>query len=122
METTLKNKIETFLRSLKIDNLDVMDYVDIEDIDFENPFDSIYNLIDDNRGFEIEIIYYSNAIQYLQENDPSLRESLDIAQEFTDDIRSLNSEFLASLHASNKVREEFSELENEIDNFFADIK
>jgi hypothetical protein len=122
MKTKLKNKIETFLKSLNIDNLDIMDYIDIENIDFENPFQSIYDLIDSNGGFDIEIIYYSNAIQYLKENDPSLRFSLEIASEFISDISSLNSEVLASLHASNRVREDFSGFENEIENFFADIK
>ena len=122
MKTKLKNKIEIFLKSLNIDNLDIMDYVDIENIDFENPFQSIYDLIDSNGGFNIEIIYYSNAIQYLKENDPSLVDSLSIASEFISDISSLNSEVLASLHASNRVREDFLGLENEIENFFADIK
>ena len=58
----------------------------------------------------------------MKENDPSLRESLDIASEFTDDIKSLNSEFLASLHASNKLRNEFSDIESEINNFFSGIE
>ena len=31
---------------------------------------------------ENEIIYHSNAIKYLRENDPSLQESLSIAYEF----------------------------------------
>ena len=122
METTLKNKIEEFLKSLKIDNLEIMDYVDIENIDLDNPIESIYNQIDDNRGFEIEIIYYSHAIQYLKENDPSLRDSLEIASEFISDIRILNSEFLASIHASNKVREEFYDLKHEINNFFEELQ
>lgn len=123
METTLKNKIEEFLKTLKIENLFIMDYIDdIENIDLNNPFDSIYNQIEENRGFEVEIIYYSNAIQYLKKNDPSLKESLEIAQDFTCDIKSLSSELLASLHASQKVREEFRELENEISNFFEELQ
>jgi intracellular sulfur oxidation DsrE/DsrF family protein len=122
METTLKTKIETFLKSLNIDNLEIMDYVNIENIDLDNPIESIYNQIDDNRGFEVEIIYYSNAIQYLQENDPSLRESLEIAHEFGFEVKNLNSEILASLLASQKVRNDFYDAESEISNFFEELQ
>jgi hypothetical protein len=122
METTLKNKIETFLNSLNIDNLEIMDYVDIEEIDLSNAFDSIYGQIDDAGGFNVEIIYYSNAIEYLQEHDPSLNQSLDLAAEmglltlFTNN--NLNSEVLASLLASQNVRTDFYDKEEDIDNFF----
>ena len=67
MKTALKTQIEEFLKSLNIDNLEIMDYVDIEEIDFLNAFDSIYGQIDDAGGFNVEIIYYSNAIQYLRQ-------------------------------------------------------
>jgi hypothetical protein len=122
METTLKNKIEEFLKSLNIDNLEIMDYVDIEEIDLNNAFDSIYGQIDDNGGFNIEIIYYSNAIEYLKENDPSLNESLNLASEmglltlFTNN--NLNSEVLASLLASQNARNDFYGKETDMDNFF----
>jgi hypothetical protein len=125
MEATLKNKIEEFLKSLNIDNLEIMDYVDIEEIDLNNAFDSIYGQIDENGGFNIEIIYYSNAIQYLQKNDPSLDESLNLASEFGLNTlfssNSLNSEFLASLLASQNVRNDFYEKEKEIDLFFSTL-
>jgi intracellular sulfur oxidation DsrE/DsrF family protein len=115
METTLKNKIETFLKSLNIDNLEITDFIDIEEIDLNNPFDSIYGLIEENGGFNIEIIYYLNAIQYLQEHDPSLNESLNLASEFGLNTlfanNTLNSEFLASLLASHNVRNDFYEKE-----------
>ena len=118
MKTTLKTQIEEFLKSLNIDNLEVMDYVDIEDIDINNAFDSIYGQIDDAGGFNVEIIYYSNAIQYLSENDKSLMNSLGIAQEFGYEVKDLNSEVLASLLASENARNDFQEKETDIDNFF----
>lgn len=118
MKTTLKTQIEEFLKSLNIDNLEVMDYVDIEEIDLANAFDSIYGQIDDAGGFNVEIIYYSNAIQYLSENDKSLMDSLGIAQELGYEVKNLNSEVLASLLATQKVREDFYDKETEIDNFF----
>ena len=122
MKTTLKTQIEEFLKSLNIDNLEIMDYVDIQDIDLNNAFDSIYGQIDDAGGFNVEIIYYSNAIEYLKDNDPSLDESLNLASEWGLNTlfsnNTLNSEFLASILASHNVRNDFQDAEKEIDNFF----
>jgi flagellar motility protein MotE (MotC chaperone) len=78
-------------------------------------------MISDNNGFDQEVIYYSNAIDYLREYDPSLRESLEIAAEYGFELTSLSSETLASLLKSRNVREEFNELQDEIDNFFTDL-
>lgn len=122
METTLKNKIEEFLKSLNIDNLEITDFIDIENIDLNNPIESIYNQIDDNGGFNIEIIYYSNAIQYLQKNDPSLNESLNLAAELCYEVKNLNSEILASLLASQTVRNDFYDAESKISNFFEELQ
>ena len=69
----------------------------------------------------MEIIYYSNAIKFLQENDPSLKESLEIASEFGYSLENLNSEVLASLLASRQAEEEFYDLQSEIDDFFQDL-
>ena len=118
METTLKNKIETFLKSLNIDNLEIMDYVDIEEIDLNNAYESIYDMLDEKNAFDIEIIYYSNAIEYLSENDPSLSESIEIAKELGYTFKNLNSEVLASLLASRNARYDFQEKQEDIDNFF----
>jgi len=118
METTLKTQIEEFLKSLNIENLEIMDYVDIEDIDMNNAFDSIYGQIDDAGGFNVEIIYYSNAIQYLSENDKSLMDSIGIALENGYTLENINSELLASLLASQKVSEDFYDKEEDITNFF----
>jgi hypothetical protein len=49
--------------------------------------------------YEQEIIYYSKAMNYLIENDCSLRESMAIASEYgIDDPSKLNSEYLATIH------------------------
>ena len=73
MKTALKNKIELFLKSLEIDNLEIMDYIDIDNIDMDSPFDSIYDMIEDNGGFDVEIIYYFNAMEYLSKNGVGCR-------------------------------------------------
>jgi hypothetical protein len=118
METTLKTQIETFLNSLNIENLEIMDYVDIQDIDLNNAYESIYDMLDEKNAFDIEILYYSNAIEYLKENDPSLNESIEIVEELGYTFKNLNSEVLASLLASQNARYDFYEKEEKITNFF----
>lgn len=109
--------IENFLSNLNTE-IYVLSLVNIEDIDRENAYYSIEEMIRENGGFNIDIIYYSNAIEYLQENDPSLVESLEIASEMGYSTENLNSEILASLLASRNVESEFAELEDEINDFF----
>ena len=118
MTTTTKEQIENYLKSIKIDNLEIMDFIDIDNIDMDSPFDSIYEMIADNNGFDIEIIYYFNAMEYLSKNDPTLRVSIGIASEYMEDFRGLNSELLASLLASQIVREDFYNERDSIETFF----
>jgi len=116
METTLKT--EEFLKSLNIENLDLMDFVDIQDIDLNNAFESIYDMLDEKDAFNIEIIYYYNAMEYLKEHDNSLNESLNLAAQLCYEVQNLNSETLASLLASQNARNDFYKKEEEITNFF----
>ena len=127
MNATVKTteKIEAFLNSLdaKIEiNDNLINYVDIENIDFSDAFNSIYDMVQDNGGFDIEIIYYSNAIKYLQENDASLHESLEIAEEYGYQLKNLSSEVLASLLASRNSQESFYDVRDEIEEFFAQLE
>ena len=124
-ETTRNEKIETFFAELDkvIDlNDNLINYIDIESIDATSAFNSIYEMIDENDGFNCEVIYYSNAIKYLQENDPSLKESFEIASELGYETKNLNSEILASLLKSQNVRDEFLELRDEINEFFESLE
>jgi hypothetical protein len=43
--------------------------------------DYIRGLNDDSEITETDVIYYSNAIQYLSENDQSLSESMELAKD-----------------------------------------
>lgn len=117
MKTRIE-KIEEFLSNLDTE-IDILNCVDPENVE---SYDDLYNQIEDSQGFDIDIIYYSNAIEYLSKNDPSLNESLSIATSMGFDLTSLNSEILASLLASQNAREEFSELENEITEFFEELE
>jgi hypothetical protein len=115
---TRAEKIEEFLRGLKTE-VDVLNYVDCDNV---SSYDDVFEQIQDNNGFDIEILYYGSAMEYLSENDPSLNESLEIAAEYGYEASSLNSEVLASLLASKYALEEFQELEDEIQDFFDELE
>ena len=57
--------------------------------------------------FQEDIIYYYNAIKYLQDNDPSLFDSITLAEDAGFELASLNSEVLASLLYQDKLRTEY---------------
>jgi hypothetical protein len=109
-------KIEKFFREeIKMNHIDIMYYVDAESV---NSLNDVYESIDEKNGFDVEIIYYRDAMEYLMERDTSLRESLEIAHEYGYTADNINSELLASLLASRECREEFMEYENMITEFF----
>ena len=101
---------EDYAEDIHID--DILHYNDINDI---NNSDDLLELIEDNNGFDIDIIYYSKAIKYLTENDASLSESIELAVDMGYELENVNSELLASLHASQKAREDFHDITDEID-------
>jgi hypothetical protein len=76
--------------------------------------DDIENLIDDNGGFEVDVIYYSNAMKFLSENDASLKDSLTLAHDLGYSMQHINSETLASLLASQMIRNEFEGIKSEL--------
>jgi len=116
----MKTKIENFLANLETE-IDLLSLVDIDNIDMSNPFDSICEMIEDNNGFDIDVIYYSNAIDYLSKYDPSLRKSLAIAYDMGYTADNLNSEVLASLLKTENVKNDFYSLEDDINDFFRGI-
>jgi len=116
---TRAEKIEEFLRTINVENLDVLNCVDTEEV---NSYDDVYEAIEESGGFDVEIIYYSAAMEYLSDNDNSLSDSLELAEEMGYSVGDLSSEVLASLLATQKVREDFSEYSSEIENFFDDLE
>ena len=74
--------------------------------------------LQETEAFNIEIIYYGSAMEYLTNNDASLQYSLELASDFGFETKNLNSELLASLLASENARQEFYDLQNEIEEFF----
>ena len=111
---TQKEMISDYLIDIDID-IDILDYIDIENV---TDFDSLCDEIQDHGGFNIDVIYYYNAIEYLMEHDSSLQLSVELAGEMGYETEQLNSEILASLLASENIRNEFYNLKPEIDTFF----
>ena len=123
MTQATQNKIENFFKNHSFNKeVYIMDYVNIQDIDTSDAFNSIYDMIEDNGGFNIDVIYYSDAINYLKEFDPSLKESINIALEYGYNLEHINSELLASLLKSQNVRNEFDDLREEINTFFEELE
>jgi len=119
---TQTQKIVDFLIEIENDTkIEILSYINLQNIDLENAFDSISEVIEENNGFDIEIIYYSNAMEYLTRNDNSLRESIEIALDYGYELKNINSELLASLLASQNSREQFNNYENEINELFKNI-
>ena len=96
---------------------DIMDYIQDYELEDINDYDELEEKLEDERAFDIEIIYYAKAMEYLMEYDTSLSESMEIADEYDYDTKNINSELLASLLASRNAREEFYDLQDEIEEF-----
>lgn len=96
-----------------IENVDFTGFLSGEDF---TTFEEVRDLLEDNGAFNIEIIYYSKAMDYLMEHDTSLTDSLKLANDFNYPLNCLNSETLASLLASENARNEFYSYEVEINN------
>lgn len=60
-----------------------------------------------------DIVYYSRAMRYLMENDPSLQVSIGIAVDSGYETKNLNSEMLASILYQQNLQEELSEFLSE---------
>ena len=95
---------------------DCLDEKEIEEM-FNDSWnaDTLFNRLDRNQAFNIEIIYYYNAMEYLSQHDNSLRSSLELAWNMGFRLKDLNSETLASLHASQKAMDDYYDIINEID-------
>jgi hypothetical protein len=96
---------------------DIMDYIQDDELEDINDYNELEEKLSDERAFDIDIIYYSNAMEYLREHDTSLHESMEIAWEYGYETKNINSELLASLLASRNARDEFYELQDEIEEF-----
>ena len=112
MDTTTKNElIKNTLQDLTLEYLgeDATEFLCSSDELDDYDTHQIYDELHDNGFFNVDIIYYYKAIEYLKENDCSLSESIEIATEYGYTLENINSETLASLHASRDREAKFWE-------------
>ena len=101
MKDTLQTLSEKYLGD------DATQYLNFADELGDYDSSQIWEELNDSGYFHEEIIYYSTAMEYLKENDCSLCESIEIAAEYGYTLENINSETLASLHASRKKEDDF---------------
>ena len=87
-----------------------------------NDLDELTEYVQDNNLYDEEVIYYSNAMEYLKDNDPSLHESIEIASEYGYKIEAINSELLATLLKSRNNGVAFYNLSDEIEEYYNNIE
>lgn len=117
-------RIQAFFNEISLSHLNINDFINhdyLQNLDFSNAFEEISDMLEDNNAFDIEIIYYKTAIEYLCKHDASLVDSLELAHQLGYDIQNLTSETLASLLASNITRDAFFGLSEDIFNFFVNF-
>lgn len=103
-----KQEIIKYFNRISADlEFNIMDHLTEDELDWIEDFDDLMDILRKDGAFDVEIIYYHKAMKYLQENDPSLTESLNIANDYGYKTCDLNSEMLASLLASQQAEEEF---------------
>lgn len=112
-----KQEIKEIFESYKMFN----SYISFYDI-FNHDPESMSQVIEEIETliFQTEIIYYSVAMEFLRDNDISLRESLEIAEEYNYTPKSLNSEILATLLLQKYLQEDATKLIEEIENLLID--
>ena len=117
MDKRLKEKKNSIIDEIQ-DLIDGTDY--LRDVSFdmdESEISSVDDVIEsiENAINEIEVIYYSNALKILSENDPSLQTSLGYAEDMGYSCGDLNSELLATILCQESAREELYNIRDDIE-------
>jgi hypothetical protein len=89
----------------QIDIYDIFENHYKDDFSIFQNFESLTIFLDDYQAFHSDIIYYSEAMDYLTEEDTSLNQSINIAIDFGYNITSIDSVFLANLLMGEKRQE-----------------
>lgn len=69
-----------------------------------------------------EVIYYHTAIDLLRDNDPSLRDSLNLASDYGFELANLSSETLASLLVQSLMHDEIRAMGAELEAHFEHLE
>lgn len=119
MKTIKKDEVKTKEQQLE-DSLDYTfkgtSFQDYNYNGFDN-FDDLYEDLQEQINQE-EVIYYSNAMEYLLQNDPSLQLSCELANDMGYTLKDINSELLATILQQQNLHEELNSLRDDIENCF----
>lgn len=107
--------METFLNTLHTD-IDLT-YIYNQDMTFEEFEEAVTEYIRSE-----EIIYYYKAMELLQEHDPSLNHSLELASELGYTTDNINSELLATLLYQDILQDEWFEIRDEVQEKFEELE
>ena len=117
---SIKERMEHILDNYQFGNTNVLEFITPEELIKDDAINdahdvqyTIWERINDNGGFQIDIIYYYKAMEYLSRYDHTLCESVEIADELGYQLADINSETLASLHASRQAEEEYNDQTDE---------
>ncbi len=110
--------LQEFVNTLSVDGVDLEYHIDWSSTDVVEDYYDLTEMLVESGAFNIEVIYYGSAMEYLTQNDTSLTRSLGLASEYGYTPDNINSELLASLIKSEDAREEWDEYENQVDEFF----
>ena len=102
LNQTIQNRLSELCEYYALD--DPFNYLQEDFVDdiHEYTADEIQEELQDNGFFNVEIIYYSKAMEYLKEHDTSLSESIELATEYGYTLENINSEPLAT-HSSTPI-------------------
>lgn len=99
----------------------VSDFISPEDVTGKTNFHDITSMLLDDGAFDEEFIYWDDAVEYLSKNDAGFDESLNIASKYGYEAKDLNSCILASLHATEKNKEEWYKMEEQVNELLLDF-
>lgn len=98
--------------TLKNEDLNQFNYITDTDYKYHiEGSDSIDDLREAllNNIAETDVIYYSNAMDFLAEEDQSLQESIELALEYGYNLADISSELLATMLLQKRMEEELDD-------------
>jgi hypothetical protein len=107
-EQTRTEQIEALIKDTELEGLDIPD---------ADSADELIEALEEQIN-ETEVIYYSNAMKYLAENDASLSASLELAADMGYTPDKLNSEILATILQRDNMLEELEKYRSEIEEIY----
>ena len=108
----MKKQIKNAIEKLNENGIYIPDYIDLEYISNYEDMQTVDDLINVIERYihETEITYYSTAMEFLAAEDPSLKSSLDLANELGYSPGNLDSEALATLLLQDLLTNELHEI------------